>query len=296
MSSPLVARGKVREIYDVGGGRLALVASDRISAYDVIMPTPIPGKGRVLTAISRFWFDLLADVVPNHSTTDPLPADLDTPDNAGRTMVVRRLEMFPVECVARGYLSGSAWKEYTETGEVAGHRLPPGLTESDKLPEPIFTPATKATSGHDENITRARAADILGGEVARQLEYITLELYCRAERRCAAAGVVLADTKFEFGRDAAGVVTLGDEVLTPDSSRFWPAGQWKPGGPVPSFDKQYVRDWLDGIRWNRTPPGPALPADVVDGTRRRYIEAYERITGSRFDAYLEEHGVKEPAT
>ena len=295
MTSRLVAQGKVRDIYAVGDDRLALVASDRISAYDVIMPTPIPDKGRVLTAISGFWFAHLADVVPNHLAAGPLPDDLDTPENAGRTTLVRRLEMFPVECVARGYLSGSAWKEYRETGEVAGHRLPEGLLESDRLPQPIFTPATKATSGHDENITREQAAQILGADAARELEDVTLELYRRAEVECARAGIILADTKFEFGRDADGVITLGDEALTPDSSRFWPSSQWKPGGPVPSYDKQYVRDWLDGIRWNRTPPGPALPDDVVDGTRRRYIEAYERISRRSFDDHLRETGAKEPS-
>lgn len=295
MTSVLVARGKVRDVYAVGDDRLALVASDRISAYDVIMPTPIPDKGRVLTGISRYWFARLAGVVPNHLVADPVPADLASPDNAGRTTMARRLTMFPVECVARGYLSGSAWKEYDETGAVAGHALPAGLRESDPLPEPIFTPATKATSGHDENITRERAAEIVGAGPARDMEAVTLELYRRAADECARAGIILADTKFELGRDADGVITLGDEALTPDSSRFWPADRWEPGGPVPSYDKQYVRDWLDGIRWNRTPPGPELPDDVVDGTRRRYIEAYERITRRGFDDYLRETGAKEPA-
>lgn len=290
-----IARGKVRDIYDAGPGLVALVASDRISAYDVVMPTPIPDKGRVLTGLSLHWFARLADVVPGHLVDAPAPDALITPGNAGRLMVAKRLEMFPVECVARGYLSGSAWREYRETGRVADHVLPAGLQESQKLPQPIFTPATKAASGHDENITRARAAEIVGADAARDLEDLTLELYRRAELDCARAGLVLADTKLEFGRDADGVITLGDEVLTPDSSRLWPVAQWKQGGPVPSFDKQYVRDWLDGVRWNRTPPGPVLPPDVVDGTRRRYVEAYERLTSQSFDTYLRQTGVQEAA-
>lgn len=288
MTLPLIARGKVRELYAVAPDRLAMVASDRISAYDVVMPTPIPDKGRVLTAISLFWFAALADLVPHHLTDDPPPAPLADADHAGRTLIVRRLEMFPIECVARGYLSGSAWREYRDTGAVAGHALPAGLVESQKLPAPIFTPATKAASGHDENITPAQAAEIVGADTAAQLGQMTLALYTRAEQICRDAGVILADTKFEFGRDDNGVITLGDEVLTPDSSRFWPADAYAPGTTPPSFDKQYVRDWLDASGWDHTPPGPDLPADVVDGTRRRYIEAYQRITGRSFDTYLKE--------
>lgn len=296
MTTRLVARGKVRELYDAGPDRLVMVASDRISAYDVVMPTAIPDKGRVLTGLSVHWFGLLADIVPNHMlsvASADMPEGLRTPAGAGRSMLVRRLEMFPVECVARGYLSGSGWREYRETGGVTGHRLDAGLRESDRLPEPIFTPATKAASGHDENISRERAADMLGAETARRLEELTLAVYVRAQAVCERAGLILADTKLEFGRDADGRIVLADEVLTPDSSRFWPRDGWAPGGPAPSFDKQYVRDWLDASGWDHTPPGPALPPEVVDGTRARYVEAYERITGGRFDDYLREAGVTE---
>lgn len=296
MSARLVARGKVRELYEAGTDRLVMVASDRISAYDVVMPTPIPDKGRVLTGLSVHWFGVLADLVPNHLVSVDLadmPAELRTPHNAGRSMLVRRLEMFPVECVARGYLSGSGWREYRRSGAVTGHRLPSGLTESDRLPEPLFTPATKAESGHDENITRERVADMLGAETARRLEELTLSVYARAHAVCEGAGLILADTKLEFGRDSNGEIVLADEVLTPDSSRFWPRDGWAPGGPAPSFDKQYVRDWLDASGWDHTPPGPDLPPHVVGGTRARYVEAYERITGGRFDDYLREAGMTE---
>ncbi len=286
-----IARGKVREIYADGEDRLVLVASDRISAYDVVMPTPIPDKGRVLTAMSAFWFAETAGLVPNHLISirrDDLPEPFRTDEFAGRTTLVRRLEMVDLECVARGYLAGSGWREYRETGMVAGHALPAGLRQGDRLPEPIFTPATKATSGHDENITRDEAAARFGAGLVAALEGLTLAIYRQAHDRCAEAGIILADTKFEFGRDAEGVLVLADEVLTPDSSRLWPADEWSPGGSPASFDKQYVRDWLDGSGWDHSPPGPALPDEVVDGTRTRYIQAYERISGHRFVDYLQE--------
>lgn len=286
-----IARGKVREIYADGGDRLVMVASDRISAYDVIMPTPIPDKGRVLTAMSAFWFAETADLVPNHLISirrDDLPAPFRADEFTGRTMLVKRLEMVDLECVARGYLAGSGWREYRETGMVAGHALPTGLRQGDRLPEPIFTPATKATSGHDENITREDAAGRFGAGVVAALEALTLAIYRLAHDRCAEAGIILADTKFEFGRDGDGVLVLADEVLTPDSSRLWPADEWAPGASPASFDKQYVRDWLDGSGWDHSPPGPALPDEVVEGTRARYVQAYERISGHRFVDYLQE--------
>jgi phosphoribosylaminoimidazole-succinocarboxamide synthase len=290
-----IARGKVREIYADGDDRLILVASDRISAYDVIMPTPIPDKGRVLTAMSVFWFAEIDDLVPNHLIGirgDELPEAFRGDDFAGRTMLVRRLEMIDLECVARGYLAGSGWREYAATGTVGGHRLPAGLRQGDRLPEPIFTPATKAASGHDENITREEAAARFGVGVVAALESLTLEIYRQAHSRCEQAGIILADTKFEFGRDGSGALVLADEVLTPDSSRLWPADTWMPGASPASFDKQYVRDWLDATGWDHTPPGPTLPEEVVDGTRSRYIQAYERISGNRFRDYLEETHVR----
>jgi len=253
-----VARGKVREIYRAGDDRLALVASDRISAYDVILPTPIPDKGRVLTALSCHWFARTVDIVPNHllsARSEDMPEPLRGPEFAGRTMLVRRLEMLPIECVARGYLAGSGWRDYLDTGAVCGHALPAGLRQADRLPAPIFTPATKASAGHDENITREQAADLVGGDVLATAERVTLALYARAAAACAAAGIILADTKFELGRDpATGALVLGDEAVTPDSSRLWPASEWSPGASPPSFDKQYVRDWLDASGWDRTPP------------------------------------------
>jgi len=287
----LVLRGKVREVHEAGPGRLAMVASDRISAYDVVMPTAIPDKGRVLTGLSLHWFARTADIVPNHLLGTDLvdaPPALRTPDNAGRTMIVRRLEMLPVECVARGYLAGSGWRDYRAGGTVCGHALPAGLREADPLPTPIFTPATKADEGHDENITRAQAADLVGPDVLAELERITLAVYARAASDCARAGIVLADTKLEFGRDEAGRIVLGDEVVTPDSSRFWPRDEWRPGASPPSYDKQYVRDWLDDSGWDHTPPGPALPDEVVAGTRARYVAAFEQVTGRAFDEYLRE--------
>jgi phosphoribosylaminoimidazole-succinocarboxamide synthase len=271
----LYARGKVRDVYE-DGGRLLFVATDRISAFDVILPTGIPGKGRVLTQMTRFWLELLRDIVPNHF----LSADMSglPPELEGRSMWVRRAEMFPVECVARGYLAGSGWKEYRETGAVCGIRLPQGLRESDKLPEPIFTPATKAQSGHDENISFEQAAGLLGAETAGRLRELTLALYGRAAEYARTRGILISDTKFEFGT-VDGRVVLADEVLTPDSSRFWPAGQYEPGGPQPSYDKQYVRDYLESIHWDKRPPAPPLPPDVARRTSEKYTEAYRALTG-----------------
>jgi phosphoribosylaminoimidazole-succinocarboxamide synthase len=264
---PLVLEGKVREVRRVDAERLLIVATDRISAYDWIMPTPIPDKGRVLTALSALWFASTADIVPNHLIE--LWSE--------RAMLVRRLEMLPVECVARGYLAGSGWRDYAETGEVCGHPLPPGLRQADPLPEPIFTPATKATEGHDLNITREEAAEMVGADVVAEAERITLALYARAAGVCRRAGLILADTKFELGHDPGGRLVLGDEAVTPDSSRLWPADRWAPGQSPPSFDKQYLRDWLDRIGWDHASPPPELPPEVVEGTRARYLEAHERI-------------------
>jgi phosphoribosylaminoimidazole-succinocarboxamide synthase len=280
---PLVASGKVRELYDLGD-RLLMVASDRISTYDVTHPTPIPDKGKVLTALSVFWFEGSADTVPNHLVS----ATEDVPDEVrGRALNVMKLDMLPVECVVRGYLSGSGWKDYQATGAVAGIELPAGLSESQQLPEPIFTPSTKADVGHDETIDFERAVEIVGDRaVMEQLRDMSLALYTFAAEHAFGAGVILADTKFEFGRDAKGVIRVADEVLTPDSSRFWPADTYKIGRAQPSFDKQYVRDWASGTGWDKTPPAPAIPDDIVAGTRERYIEAYEKITGQRFDDWL----------
>jgi phosphoribosylaminoimidazole-succinocarboxamide synthase len=284
----LLASGKVREIYDEGD-RLLMVASDRISTYDVIHPTPIPGKGAVLTGISAFWFDRTGHIVPNHvvSYTDGVPEQV-----RGRAMLVDRLEMFPVECVVRGYITGSGWKDYQRTGAVCGIELPSGLRESDRLPEPIFTPATKADVGdHDENVDFDRAAEILGDRAAlEELRRLSIELYSFAADHARERGIILADTKFEFGRDSGGRIVVGDEVLTPDSSRFWPADGYEPGRSQPSFDKQYVRDWASQSGWDKTPPAPALPDEVVQGTRQRYEEAYERITGEPFSAWLTRAG------
>jgi len=278
------ARGKVRDIYDLGD-RLLLVATDRLSAFDVVMPTPIPDKGRVLTQLSLFWFNLLRDVIPNHvlsATEFPAPFDKHAGELEGRSMVVRKTHPLPIECVARGYLSGSGWKEYQANGTVCGIKLPAGLRESDKLPEPIFTPATKAVSGHDENIPFERAAEIIGKPLAEQVRAVTLDIYRRASAHAEPRGILLADTKFEFGILDGALIWI-DEALTPDSSRFWPAAQYKPGGPQPSFDKQFVRDYLERIRWPKTPPGPALPPEVVDGTRAKYREAYRILVGRELD-------------
>ncbi|MEJ7585881.1 MAG: phosphoribosylaminoimidazolesuccinocarboxamide synthase [Acidimicrobiales bacterium] len=278
----LLYSGKVRDIYDVGHDRLLMVTSDRLSAFDVVMTEPVPDKGRVLTAMSAFWFDHLADVVPSHLISTDL-ADCPEParrsDWEGRVMLCRRAEMLPVECIVRGYLTGSAWKEYCQSGTMHGTPLPEGLVESDRLPEPVFTPSTKAAVGdHDENISFEQAVDLLGADRAAQARNVSLELYRRGAEWAAERGIIIADTKFELGL-ADGELLVADEVLTPDSSRFWPADQWVPGSSPPSFDKQPVRDYLYGLGWNKLPPPPSLPPDVVAASRRRYVEAYERITG-----------------
>ena len=272
-----LASGKVRELYALDDERLLLVASDRISTFDVILPTEIPDKGRVLTGLSAFWFGLTRELVPNH-----LLALRDD----GRSLECRRLEMLPVEVVVRGYLSGSGWKDYSATGRVCGKTLPAGLVESDRLPAPIVTPATKAASGHDENIDAGTAADLVGAARWAEVEAVALELYAFASRHAEACGIILADTKFELGLDRTGTLVLGDEALTPDSSRFWPADEYAPGGPQPSYDKQYVRDYCETLGWDKTEPGPEVPAGIVAGTRARYVEAFELLTGLAFDHYL----------
>jgi len=278
------ARGKVRDIYDLGD-KLLIVATDRLSAFDVVLPTPIPDKGRVLTQLSLFWFNLLKDVIPNHvlSATDfPAPFDKHREELAGRSMVVRKTKPLPIECVARGYVSGSGWKDYRATGKICGVALPAGLRESDRLPEPIFTPATKAASGHDENISFEQAAALIGKELAEKVRAVTLEIYRRAASYAEPRGIILADTKFEFGLLNNQLLWI-DEALTPDSSRFWPAAEYNPGGPQPSFDKQFVRDYLERIRWPKTPPGPELPPEVVDATRAKYREAFRILAGRELD-------------
>ena len=272
-----VASGKVRELYALDDGRLVLVASDRISTFDVVLPTPIPDKGRVLTGLSAFWFARTLDLVPNHL--------LGLGDD-GRTMVCRRLEMLPIECVVRGYLAGSGWKDYRDTGAICGHVLPPGLEEASRLPAPIFTPATKAAAGHDANIDEQAAAALCGDEQYRIAREASLALYRFASGHAEARGIILADTKFELGIAPDGTVVLGDEALTPDSSRFWPASEYEPGHAQPSFDKQFVRDWCERAGWDKEPPGPELPDDVVAGTRARYVEAFERLTEISLDGYL----------
>jgi phosphoribosylaminoimidazole-succinocarboxamide synthase len=272
----LLHSGKVRDVYE-DRGDLILVASDRISVYDVVLPTAVPDKGAVLTRLSLWWFDKLADLVPHHviSATD-VPAEF-----AGRAVRCRKLEMLPVECIARGYLAGLGLKEYQKQGTVSGVPLPPGLVEGSKLPEPIFTPTTKAPVGeHDEFMTFDEVVALIGADRAQRLKELTLAVYARGAQTAAANGILVADTKLEFGLDPEGAIVLGDEVLTPDSSRFWPADRWKPGGPQFSFDKQYVRDWSSTLDWDRTAPGPEVPAEVVDATRARYVEVYELITGS----------------
>ena len=282
--------GKVREIFAVGDDQLLLVASDRISAFDVVMPTPVPDKGKVLTAMTAFWLDHLAGTVADHrisTDVDDYPESLRPHADAlrGRSMLCRRAQVLPVECVARGYLAGSGWKEYRADGTVCGITLPTGLEESAQLPEPIFTPATKAELGeHDENITFERMVDIVGEDLATRLRDITLRLYATAAEHARDEGIILADTKFEFGLVDSGL-TLIDEVLTPDSSRFWPADDYEVGRAQASFDKQFVRDWLETLDWDKTPPGPELPPDVVSGTRQRYVEAYERLSGRSFDSW-----------
>ena len=285
----LEASGKVRELYRVDDDRLLLVASDRISAFDVVLPTAVPDKGRVLTGLTWFWLERTRDLVPNHLLgirASELPEEARTPDLLGRAMLCRRLEMLPVEWVVRGYLSGSGWLDYQADGAVSGHALPAGLRQADRLPTPILTPATKATSGHDRNISRAEAADLVGGERAAEVERVSLAIYRRAADRALERGLILADTKLEFGRSPSGGVVLGDEVLTPDSSRFWPAEKWKPGRTQPSYDKQYVRDWLTSpaSAWDRGTgrPPPPLPDEVVTKTREKYVEAFERLTETRW--------------
>jgi len=272
-----VASGKVREIYALDDDRLLLVASDRISTFDVILPTEIPDKGRVLTGLSAFWFARTQDIVPNH-----LLALRDD----GRSTECKRLEMLPIECVVRGYLSGSGWKDYVATGEVCGHRLPEGLAESQQLPQPIFTPATKAQTGHDENIDRAAAVELVGEERFDEVESVAIALYEHVSAYARERGIILADTKLEFGLDEQGRLLLGDEAFTPDSSRFWPADGYRPGATPPSYDKQFVRDYCESLGWGKTYPGPELPDDVVAGTRARYVEAFEKLTGIAFDDYL----------
>ena len=284
----LYASGKVRDLYRVDNERLLLVATDRISAFDYVLATGIPGKGRVLTQLSLFWFDFLADIVPNHllsAAVERYPAHLRpyAEQLRGRSMLVVRADMIAIECVVRGYLSGSGWKEYQQSGKVCGIELPRGLRESDKLPEPIFTPAIKATSGHDENISFEEMARRAGPKLSEQLREQSLKIYRKAAEHAAARGIIIADTKFEFGRTARGLV-LADEVLTPDSSRFWPADRYQPGRSQESFDKQFVRDYLEQIRWNKQPPAPALPAEVVLETSEKYVEAYRRLTGRELPA------------
>jgi phosphoribosylaminoimidazole-succinocarboxamide synthase len=283
----LHASGKVRDVYQLDSERLLFVATDRISAFDYVLATGIPHKGRVLSQISLFWFDFLSDIVPNHVIT----ADVERYPQAlqkyadqlrGRSMIVQRAEMFPVECVVRGYISGSAWKEYQASGKVCGIELPAGLRESEAFPEPIFTPATKAVTGHDENIPFSRMCEILGTETASHLRDLTLRIYKKAAAYARQRGIIIADTKFEFGRTAKGI-TLADEVLTPDSSRFWPADKYAAGSSQESYDKQYVRDYLEQIRWSKQPPAPALPAEVANRTSEKYLEAYHQVTGRRLD-------------
>ncbi len=291
-----LSSGKVRELYAVGDESVLVVATDRISAYDHILPTPIPDKGAVLTAMTLWWLGKVADLAPNHllsARVNDYPAELALHSDAlrGRSMLCQRLQMVPVECVARGYLAGSGWLDYQESGAVCGHRLPDGLRDGDRLPEPIFTPATKAEQGeHDENVTREDVAAAVGADVAAELERLTLAIYGRGAALAEERGIILADTKLEFGRDASGALVLADEVLTPDSSRFWPASSWQPGGSQPSYDKQFVRDWLTSPAsgWDRLSGDapPSLPDDVVEQTRERYVEAYERLTGLRFTDWL----------
>jgi phosphoribosylaminoimidazole-succinocarboxamide synthase len=280
----LLKRGKVRDVYQVDENSLLIVATDRVSAFDCVIPTPIERKGEVLTALSQFWFAKLGHIVPHHLITtniDEMPATVQRHANElrGRSMLVRKTDVFPVECVMRGYITGSGWKDYQKTGEICGHKLPSGLRESEQLAEPIFTPATKAETGHDENISEAQMAEIVGPDVTTQLREASLNLYGQAAEYARARGIIIADTKFEFGRDNAGKILLIDEVLTPDSSRFWPASAYQVGRGQASFDKQYVRDYLETLDWNKQPPAPELPVEVAKATTARYLEAYELLTG-----------------
>jgi phosphoribosylaminoimidazole-succinocarboxamide synthase len=297
LADSFLRSGKVRDLYAVGEDRLLLVASDRLSAFDVVLPTPIPDKGRVLTGVSRFWFDRTADLVANH-LVGVAPEDIpgggpadpaEATELRGRMMLCRRVDPLPIEVIVRGYLAGSGWKDYRRTGAVCGIPLPAGMRESDRLPEPLFTPSTKAEEGHDENISIDEAAALIGRAAADRVAELAIALYRRGAEIAEPAGVILADTKFEFGIDpASGELLLIDEVMTPDSSRFWDAADYEPGRSQASFDKQYVRDWLETQSWDKTPPGPELPGEVVGGTRARYIEAFERITGASFQRYLDD--------
>ena len=292
LALPHLASGKVREIYEVDADHLLFVATDRISAYDVILPDPIPDKGRVLTGLSLYFFDLLETA--NHLVATDLSGipgltDAQLSDLAARAMVVKRAKVIPIECVVRGYLYGSSWREYSAGGGPTTEHLPAGLSKADQLPDPIFTPATKAASGHDENITEAETRSLVGDDLYDELKRRSIEIYSKAAEHAAGRGVILADTKFEFGM-AGEELLLIDEVLTPDSSRYWPADEWHPGADMPSYDKQFVRDWLDGAGWDHSPPAPRLPDDVVMGTRARYVEAYEKITDTSFEQYLEDAG------
>jgi phosphoribosylaminoimidazole-succinocarboxamide synthase len=285
----LMRRGKVRDVYEVDDERLLIVATDRISAFDCILPTPIARKGEVLTALSRFWFEKLGHIVPNHllaTEMDEMPEAIRQHDASlrGRSMLVRRTNVFPIECVVRGYITGSGWKDYLRTGEVCGHKLPAGLTESEQLPEAIFTPATKAEEGHDENISEARMREILGEETTTILRDISLRIYTEASEYARTRGIIIADTKFEFGKDKDGRIILIDEVLTPDSSRFWPAAQYQPGKSQPSFDKQFVRDYLETLNWNKQPPAPPLPLEIAQATTERYLEAYRLLSGESLES------------
>jgi len=304
VSSPagsFVRSGKVRDLYAIGEDRLLLVASDRLSAFDVVLPTEIPDKGRVLTGLSRFWFSRTESIVPNHllaAAPEDLPAEMAWDQDAsrelrGRMMLCRRADVLPIEVIVRGYLAGSGWKDYLRTGAVCGISLPAGLRESERLPEPLFTPSTKAEVGHDENIDLEEAARLVGADMAKRVRDVAIELYKFGSAVAEPAGIILADTKFEFGIEReTGELLLIDEVLTPDSSRFWDASDYEPGRAQASFDKQFVRDWLETQAWDKTPPGPELPSDIVAGTRARYVEAFERITGASFDAYLADDTVR----
>jgi phosphoribosylaminoimidazole-succinocarboxamide synthase len=285
----LLQRGKVRDVYEVDPEHLLIVATDRISAFDCILPTPITRKGEVLTALSRFWFERLRRVVPNHLVTTEIAEMPEAFQHLGeslrgRSMLVRRTRVFPIECVVRGYITGSGWKDYLRTGEVCGHQLPAGLRESEKLPEPIFTPATKAEEGHDENISETRMREMLGSDVTATLRDISLRLYTEASEHALTRGIIIADTKFEFGRDMDGRIILIDEALTPDSSRFWPAAQYEPGKSQPSFDKQFVRDYLETLDWNKQPPAPGLPPEIARATTERYLEAYRLLAGESLES------------